>query len=162
MFNGKTHYRWPFSIAMSHYQRVVPKSLSWGTKAPSLQAASRDRTMLSHAQICGWRMQGRRSGSPSQCHGRWDQQMDTLKALKKYTIRWLKSLLRKVCPIYRKKSYQTCRKSCFVPRWCLITSVYVFDVCFFVEDLHMFSRRGSASHAAWSTKPMLIYESLNR
>ena len=23
MFNGKTHYKWPFSIAMLNYQRVI-------------------------------------------------------------------------------------------------------------------------------------------
>ena len=25
MFHGKTHYKWPFSIAMLHYQRVYPE-----------------------------------------------------------------------------------------------------------------------------------------
>jgi len=27
MFNGKTHYKWPFSIAMFVYQRVPPNSI---------------------------------------------------------------------------------------------------------------------------------------
>ena len=25
IFNGKTHYKWPFSIAMLNYQRVILK-----------------------------------------------------------------------------------------------------------------------------------------
>jgi hypothetical protein len=29
MFNGKTHYKWPFSIAMLNYQRVYGAFHKW-------------------------------------------------------------------------------------------------------------------------------------
>ena len=32
MFNGKTHYKWPFSIAMLNYQRV-PQKMGAGPQA---------------------------------------------------------------------------------------------------------------------------------
>ena len=29
MFNGKTHYKWPFSIAMLNYQRILGENRGW-------------------------------------------------------------------------------------------------------------------------------------
>ena len=34
IFNGKIHYKWPFSIAMLNYQRVIPNQTPQGAPAP--------------------------------------------------------------------------------------------------------------------------------
>jgi hypothetical protein len=35
MFNGETHYKWPFSIAMLNYQRVLVTSNDFGRQSPA-------------------------------------------------------------------------------------------------------------------------------
>ena len=47
MFNGKIHYKWPFSIAMLNYQRV-PKHIHWMQEnTPSLGHSQSDQGPLS-------------------------------------------------------------------------------------------------------------------
>jgi hypothetical protein len=42
MFNGKTHYKWPFSIAMLNYQRLFAWKEYWGFDSNSIQIMSED------------------------------------------------------------------------------------------------------------------------
>ena len=52
MFNGKIHYKWPFSIAMLNYQRVSHKNLwSFGVSVESREP-SKD-TIITPAMVGG-------------------------------------------------------------------------------------------------------------
>ena len=57
MLNGKIHYKWPFSIAMLVYQRVMdddnPKYIGWYHPQ-----SSTNRELAASAKNCQWLFQG--------------------------------------------------------------------------------------------------------